>query len=617
VTSGDSGGSKDDERTKRGHDSPEPEQHQYSQTLPDSTMPAKAGSLDRLLTRYKIGEVLGRGGMGEVLSARDEHLGRSVAIKRMRVASPPQDLLARFLREARVQARLEHPAVVPVYEVHDDEGAQPYFVMKQLAGVTLSDVIPKLAAGDPQTSQAFTRQRLLRAFAEVCLAIEFAHTRGIVHRDLKPANIQLGEFGEVYVLDWGVARIVGEQPSRGSFADIDPTNANETAAGVLLGTPGYIAPEQIRGDADLDARIDVFALGCVLFETLALQPLHPRGESAIASTLAGVDARPSVRAPDRDIPPELDAICVRATQLDRERRYPTARALGDAVQEFLDGNRDIALRKQLALTELDAARAAAQSTDADAGRTTAMRAAARALALDPTNPEPAEIVGRLMLEPPRETPAEVEHELAQLDFENLLKSRRQAMFAAGATLFLFAVLYATGFGDLWSFALGSGLCALIVIIQVGLASHRQLVTTYTVLALFCAMFALLGWMLSPIIVGPGPGVILVVLMAAHKHVIRPWHLSLAAGLAIISSWALEPSTIVSGNTITLYTAATNLHPTVTLVGLGVYILGTILMAGFLSRLQDDDRKEQRRRLHVQSWQLRQLVPKGAPRPPPS
>ncbi|MBA2538972.1 MAG: serine/threonine protein kinase, partial [Deltaproteobacteria bacterium] len=150
-------------------------------------------------SHYAMGEVIGRGGMGEVSLALDRKIGRDVAIKRLRADAPTEDDVARFMREARIQARLDHPAIVPVYELGKDQAGKPYFTMKRLAGTTLTDML---------SSPTATRQRLLRAFADVCRAIDFAHTRGVVHRDLKPGNIVLGEFGDVYVLDWGVARVL-------------------------------------------------------------------------------------------------------------------------------------------------------------------------------------------------------------------------------------------------------------------------------------------------------------------------------------------------------------------------------------------------------------------------
>src|SRR3954471_17945738 len=184
------------------------------------------------LDGYTVGEMIGRGGMGEVLLAHDEVIGREVAIKRMRRADPDPDAETRFVREAKIQARLQHPSIVPVHELGRDADGRPYFTMKRLAGVTLHQLL-----GGP-------RQRLLRAFADVCLAVEFAHEHGVIHRDIKPTNIMLGDFGEVYVLDWGVARVLDEDGSgHPSVRDII-TVEGETQVGAVMGTPGYMAPEQ-------------------------------------------------------------------------------------------------------------------------------------------------------------------------------------------------------------------------------------------------------------------------------------------------------------------------------------------------------------------------------------
>ena len=150
---------------------------------------------------YQIGELIGRGGMGEVVVAQDQRIGREVAVKRIRAQKPSHDAVERFLREARIQARLDHPAIVPVYELGTDAVGLPYFTMKRLTGVTLGKRLTDKAPIQP----------LLRAFADVCLAIQLAHTRGVVHRDLKPSNIMLGDYGEVYVLDWGVARVISDR----------------------------------------------------------------------------------------------------------------------------------------------------------------------------------------------------------------------------------------------------------------------------------------------------------------------------------------------------------------------------------------------------------------------
>src|SRR3954468_21100192 len=275
------------------------------------------------LDGYAVGEVIGRGGMGEVLLAHDEVIGREIAIKRMRRADPDPEAEIRFLREAKLQARLQHPAIVPVHELGRDPDGRPYFTMKRLAGVTLHQLL-----GGPH-------QRLLRAFADVCLAIEFAHEHGVIHRDIKPTNIMLGDFGEVYVLDWGVARVLDEDGSgHPSVRDI-VTMEGETQTGAVMGTPGYMAPEQALGYG-MSPAIDVYALGCVLFEILTGQPLHPRGASGAASAIAHPTTAPSQRCPELEIPPELDAACAAALAEDPVRRQ-TARALAEQVQHYLDG----------------------------------------------------------------------------------------------------------------------------------------------------------------------------------------------------------------------------------------------------------------------------------------
>ncbi len=565
------------------------------------------------LARFRIEHLLGRGGMGEVFSARDDRIGRAVAIKRLRIDQASGETRARFIREALIQGRLEHPAVVPVYELCETEDEQAFFVMKQVSGTVLADVLPKLAYGDPDTMQRYPRQLLLRAFVEVCLAVEFAHARGVIHRDLKPANIALGDYGEVYVLDWGIARFANESDVRSSFQDIDTASGNETLAGAILGTPGYISPEQIRGDADIDHRADLYSLGCILFEILALQPLHPRGQAAIASALAGIDARPSVRAPDREVPPELDGVCAAATALDREHRPASARALGDAVQRFLDGNRDLALRKQLAASELRAAHGSLASGDGPEQRRDALRAAARALALDPANREPADLVGSLMLEPPQTMPAEVTAKIARLDHEQLISSARYGMFAAISYLAFFPLLYWVGLRDLWCLIAGPAIAVFIIWVEIVIAPKNPYLSGYFAITGNLAMFALFAWMTSPILVGAGPA-IMVMVMAPHRQLIRSWVL---AGLVLVATffpWLLElvvgpTRTSVIGGDIIMHTPAKELDPVATILAIVMYLVALIHLAALMSRLQDNERRAARDKLELQAWQLKQLVPR--------
>ena len=160
-----------------------------------ATDPVAAGEPE-LEARYKLGGVLGRGGMGEVRFAHDVRVDREVAVKLMRPEQRDEASIARFFLEARVQARLDHPAVVPVHDLGIDAHGNPYFVMKRLAGTTLSAVLAQTGA-DPAVRAKWSRRQLLAHFIDVCLAVELAHTRGVIHRDLKPSNIMLGDFGEV------------------------------------------------------------------------------------------------------------------------------------------------------------------------------------------------------------------------------------------------------------------------------------------------------------------------------------------------------------------------------------------------------------------------------------
>jgi eukaryotic-like serine/threonine-protein kinase len=377
---------------------------------------------------YTIGELLGRGGMGEVVRAHDRRIGRDVAIKRMRQATPSDEAVQRFLREARIQGRLDHPAIVPVYELGLDAAGQPYFAMKQLAGTTLAT---HMSDGTPLP-------RLLRGFVEVCLAIQFAHERGVVHRDLKPANIILGEYGEVYVLDWGIARVIADPHSPPPIArDIDTLDGG-TQTGEMIGTPGYMAPEQVRGIDVVTPATDVYALGSILFELLAGEPLHPRGVAAIASTLGAAQQAPRTRPRARDLAPELDAACLSALAEDPAAR-PTARALGERIQRYLDGDRDVAQRRTLAAERLQSAAENLASGDPER-RPLAMREAGYALALDPTSEPAARVVSSMILEPPRVLPAALERALADEDRRIGAERINAALRAVGSVLSLTLLL---------------------------------------------------------------------------------------------------------------------------------------------------------------------------------
>ena len=386
--------------------------------------------------RYQRLDQIGQGGMGTVHACRDLRIGRKIAMKVLRPERKDEETLQeRFLREARIQGQLEHPAVLPVYDLGQDPQRALFFTMRRTRGTTLTRVITLLANDDPEARQRYPLHKRLGIFLQACQGVHYAHARGVLHRDLKPDNIMVGEFGEVYVLDWGLAKALGVSDPRLHSRDVPPIveDRHPTHLAGILGTPGYLAPEQARPSQSLDRRCDVYSLGALLFELLALTRLHPGKDAAslVESTLAGADARISERAPQQEIPPELEAICVKATALRPEDRYETVRALHDAVERFLEGERNMELRRELASRHTAraaeaAARALSDHDPAGEARTRALQEVGRALALAPEDPDAQKVLARLVLEPPRVTPEE-----AAADMERA--QAREAHFAARIT----------------------------------------------------------------------------------------------------------------------------------------------------------------------------------------
>ena len=571
--------------------------------------PTARESVRRVSTdRYRVINRLGKGGMGEVMLVRDGNIGRDVALKRIRKADPSERVIERFMREASIQGRLEHPAIVPLYDFGRDQAGQPFFTMKKLTGTTLSKLLGKTVGMD------VTVQRLLRAFAEVCLAVEFAHVRGIVHRDLKPDNIVLGDFGEVYVLDWGVAKVMGEADE---FADVasgssEDNEALATLPGMQVGTPGYMPPEQVRGDVDLDARADVYALGCMLFEILTRTMLHPTGKPGLASALSGIDARPSERAPDRMIAPELDELCVEATHADRERRLSTARELGDRVQQYLDGDRDLAARQKLARDHL----ARAQIAFGTADRSVAMREAGSALALDPTLTAAAELVGRLMLEPPKTTPPEVEAAILADDVQTMQGNARVGIYAYIAFFgFMPLVWWIAPQGSPWVLAISMLILVNMAICYWG--SRTSPIGKEGIIAITNAvLLGVTAHMYTPFLIAPG-----LAAMSAMAIMYTPTRSKLTSmvgmvgipAVAVLGPFLLERfgllplTTTVDHRGILLDAVAVAGNENATLTVAAIYVVGLIAAAAGMATGMRARERAAKRILHLQAWQLRQLV----------
>jgi serine/threonine-protein kinase len=248
-------------------------------------------------TRYAVHELLGRGGMGAVYRATDQFLHRDVALKVLTAALDDDAIARRLEREARVLAALEHPGIVAIHDAGMLADGRPFYVMRLVRGRRLDE-----------QARLETLGERLRKFLAVCDAVSFAHSRGVIHRDLKPANVMVGEFGEVLVLDWGVAKLadVSENAAPPLVGGGDPV---DTADGVAVGTPGFMAPEQSVGSVPVDARADVYGLGAILRE------------------LVGADR----------FPRPLRAIVDRATAIDVANRYDTVDALATDVRAWLDG----------------------------------------------------------------------------------------------------------------------------------------------------------------------------------------------------------------------------------------------------------------------------------------
>ena len=299
--------------------------------------------------RLELGDVIGTGGMGIVYRGEQTDLQRPIAFKQL-AFEPTEEMRARFVREARLTARLDHPNIVPVHVLETGgEGEPTGYAMKLVEGNTLSSLLREArnrVALEQSLDPDHTMEARLEIFLKVCDAISFAHDRGIIHRDLKPANVMIGAFGAVYVMDWGIARPVQDvdrvEPSTGP--DVDDAL---TQMGMVIGTASYMSPEQARGEnATLDPRSDQYALGLLLQELITLEPAIPDLERAVALEAVRTGKIAPLERADtgaRAVPRELRAIVARALALDREDRYPTTRAFADDVRRYTRGEAVVAL----------------------------------------------------------------------------------------------------------------------------------------------------------------------------------------------------------------------------------------------------------------------------------
>jgi len=355
---------------------------------------------DQETRKYEVGGLVAKGGMGAILSARDLNIRRTVAMKvmlRPREATEPQ--VVRFIEEAQVTGQLEHPGIVPVHELSMDAGGNVFYTMKFVEGATLKDIIEGVRQGKPDIIGKYPLNRLLNIFLKTCDAIAFAHTRNVVHRDLKPENIMVGDYGEVSVMDWGLAKILSgksdggdtpDSPAPGAIDSVrhddESDDALRTMDGQVMGTPMFMAPEQALGKiSEIDARTDIYALGAILYNILALRPpvqgksvnqvllnvsqgkitppsalnptdtalerrrSKPRAQSARELQRRAMEAASKARkgkagqsvpfphCPGSRIPSALSAVAMKALATKRDDRYQSVKELQDDIEAYQGG----------------------------------------------------------------------------------------------------------------------------------------------------------------------------------------------------------------------------------------------------------------------------------------
>jgi serine/threonine-protein kinase len=582
--------------------------------------------------RYRRGDLLGEGGMGLVWLTEDRRIGRRVAMKVLQPQlTSERSYTDRFVREALVQGQLEHPSIVPVYDLGVDAEGRAFFTMKRVRGVTLDRIVEESKEHPETITGRYSQRRLLSAFSRACLAVDFANRRGVLHRDLKPANIMLGDYGEVYVLDWGIAKLLSDpsvpETERVTLDGPDrPSGPTEGVTAPMVGTAGYMSPEQISGAPEAaDPASDVYALGAILFELLTLKLLHEGSDAdAVKSTLLGVDARPSVRAPERDVAPELEQICVRATAHDPRERLPSAREIHEAIERYLDGERNAELRKELARRHARDAAAAISAAHDKGGipletRRAAMNEIGRALALDPGNEQAVSSLVDLLTEPPREIPDEVRAELAD--------SQSREMKAIGwiaGTAYLSMALYLpfllwAGVRSVPAVVVFFGLAAISMVLSFSAALKKRpgvniaFAASCTSTLAFGATTTLFGSL-----------VVMPALVAANATgyaiFLRGWRRVFAAlfacaviGVAVWLEVIGVPWSMYSFGEagMTIKPGAIDLLAVPTITILAIAAFATLLTPTLaVSRIRDNlTRAEQQ--LSMQAWQIRQLAPAAA------
>ena len=298
-------------------------------------------------------KTIARGGTCIISSCRDLHLRRTICHKALRKELQDNPVeQARFLREARVTAMLQHPNTIPTYELGRDTQGHYYFTMKLVHGVTLREVLDLCKEKRTHEVGKFDLFQLIDVLSQVSHCLHYAHTHGVVHRDIKPENVLVGDFDEVMVLDWGMAKVWDDDARTNTLPEeLDPhwklqkiDVADEsiplTRRAPVQGTPPYMSPEQLEHPHDVDHRTDVYSLGTLLFEVLSLQRMIEGDDvlTVVENIKNKAQPRPSERAPNMGISKELERICLTCTNFDREQRYDSMETVINELEQWMRPN---------------------------------------------------------------------------------------------------------------------------------------------------------------------------------------------------------------------------------------------------------------------------------------
>lgn len=295
--------------------------------------------------RYRDFQPLTQGGEAILRTCVDENLGRTVVMKTLQPQFQNLETYQkRFLREARVTSQIPHPATIPVYELSRDSEGNAYFTMKKLKGRDLSDVLDKIAEGDAETLEKYPVDSLVNVLIHCSQCLAFAHNQGVVHRDMKPANIMIGDYGEIMVLDWGLAKVWdmddNDDVDRLIRSGQQTMSGRLTGRGDVQGTPFYMSPEQAVETGDVDERTDIYNMGIILFEVLTGESyMSGKNFKEIKRKLLEDPVRiPSAVASKKKVSPELNAICVKALQRAPADRYQKMSEFSEDLRATLLGN---------------------------------------------------------------------------------------------------------------------------------------------------------------------------------------------------------------------------------------------------------------------------------------